>query len=116
MVFIIILIASFLLQLILPWWVIVVISFVACGLVGKTGKISFWSPFLAILVLWTGVALFKSIPNHHVLATRVAEMLGAKFWWLVLAITVLTGGIIAGVSGYCGYQFRKALLDKKAQP
>jgi ABC-type multidrug transport system fused ATPase/permease subunit len=115
MVFIVILIASFLLQMVLPWWIIVVISFATCGLIGKTGKISFWFPFLAILLLWTGMALFKSLPNHHILASRVAEMLGVKLWWLVLVISTVLGGIVAGVSGYCGYQFRKVLLHKKAQ-
>lgn len=115
MVFLIVLIASFLLQMILPWWVVVVISFAACGLVGKTGKIAFWSPFLAILVLWTGAALFKSLPNNNVLAMRVAEMFGVGLWWLILAISALLGAIASGISGYCGYHFRKALLHKKAQ-
>jgi len=115
MVFLIILIASFLLQMVLPWWVVVVISFAACGLVGKTGKIAFWSPFLAILILWTGVALLKSIPNDNVLAMRVAEMFGVKLWWVILVLSALLGAAAAGLSGYCGYHFRKALLYKKAQ-
>ena len=71
-VFLIILVASFLLQIILPLWIIVIISFVTCGLIGKTGKIALWSPFLAIALLWTGVALFKSIPNQHLLALKKA--------------------------------------------
>lgn len=101
--------------MVLPWWIIVVISFATCGLVGKTGKISFWSPFLAIMVLWTGVALFKSLPNNNVLAMRVAEMFGVKLWWLILTISVLLGASASGISGYCGYHFRKTLLHKKAQ-
>lgn len=112
MVFLIILIASFLLQLVLPWWVIIVISFATCGLIGKTAKISLWSPFLAILLLWIGMALFKSIPNNHILAGRVAEMIGIKSWYLVLALTAILGAFAAGVSGFCGYQFRKTVLIK----
>ena len=114
MVFIVILIASFLLQMVLPWWIIVVISFLTCGLIGKTGKIAMWSPFFAVLLLWTGVALFKSLPNGNILATRVAEMFGVKLWWLVLVISSVLGAVVAGLSGYCGYQFRKAVLFKKA--
>ncbi|WP_316821527.1 hypothetical protein [Pedobacter gandavensis] len=112
MVFLIILIASFLLQMVLPWWVIIVISFATCGLIGKTAKISLWAPFFAILLLWTGMALFKSIPNDHILASRIAEMIGVKTWYLVLALTAILGAFAAGVSGFCGYQFRKALLIK----
>lgn len=115
MVFIVIIIACFFLQMVLPWWIIIVISFAACGLIGKTGKISFWSPFLAILLLWTGIALFKSLPNNNLLAIRVAEMFGVKLWWVVLLISALAGALASGLSGYCGYHFRKALLHKKAE-
>jgi hypothetical protein len=115
MVFIVILILSFLLQLILPWWVIILISFVICGLIGKTGKIALWSPFFAVSLLWTGMALLKSLPNNNILATRVAGMFSLPYWWLVLLVTALLAGFAAGISGYCGYQFRKAVLVKKTQ-
>ncbi|RZJ74473.1 MAG: hypothetical protein EOO47_21105, partial [Flavobacterium sp.] len=104
---------SFLLQMVLPWWVVIVIAFATCGIIGKTGKISFWQPFLAIFTLWIAMALFKSLPNHNVLATRVAEMLSVKLWPIVLVVTGLLGGIAAGISGYCGYHFRKAMISMK---
>lgn len=113
MVFIVIIIAAFLLQTILPWWVVVIISFATCGIIGKTGKIAFWQPFLAIFLLWIGVALFKSLPNLNVLASRMAQMLSVKYWPIVLFATGLVGGLAAGISGYCGYQFRKAMIIKK---
>lgn len=113
MVFIVIIIASFFLQMVMPWWIIVIISFATCGLIGKTGKIALWSPFFAILLLWTGMALFKSIPNNHILASRVAEMFGVKSYLLILVLSSLLGAFVAGISGYCGYHFRKAVLIKK---
>jgi hypothetical protein len=115
MVFIVIIILSLALQLFLPWWIIIVISFAVCGIIGKTGKLSFWQPFLAILVLWTCMALYKSVPNHHVLANRVAEMVGVKIWPLILAITVFFGGLAAGISGLCGHHFRKAIIQAKSK-
>lgn len=113
MVFLVIIIASFLLQMVLPWWVIVIISFATCGLIGKTGKIALWSPFFAIFLLWTGMALFKSIPNDNVLAMKVGEMLGVKIWYIVLLLTAVLGAFVAAISGFCGYHFRKAVLTKK---
>ncbi|MBC7417780.1 MAG: hypothetical protein H7325_06470 [Pedobacter sp.] len=115
MVFIAIAILCFLLQLILPWWIIVVIAFATCGIIGKTGRIAFWQSFLAIFLLWIGYALFKTIPNNNILASRVAMMLQVNLWWLVLLITGLLGGVVAGISGYCGYHFRIAMLAKKNQ-
>ncbi len=114
MVFLVVLIASFLLQMVLPWWIIVAISFATCGLIGKTGKIALWSPFFAILLLWTGMALYKSLPNENMLAGRVAEMLGIKIWWMVLVLTAILGAFVSGISGFCGYHFRKAVLVKKS--
>lgn len=116
MVFLIVLIASFLLQLILPWWIIVIISFITPGIIGKTFKVALWHPFFAILVLWTGMALFKSVPNEHLLAGRIAAMFGLKFWGWILILTALIGAFVAGVSGFCGYHFRKALIARKANP
>ena len=113
MVFLVILIAAFFLQMIMPWWVIVILSFSTCGLIGKTAKIAFWHPFLAIFILWLGMALFKSIPNNNILATRVAEMLGVKLWYVVLIVSSLLGAIAAAISGVCGYHFRKAVITKK---
>ncbi|MGY3053653.1 ABC-type multidrug transport system fused ATPase/permease subunit [Pedobacter sp. UYEF25] len=113
MVFIAIVIICFLLQLMLPWWIIVVIAFATCGIIGKTGKIAFWQSFFAIFLLWIGYALFKTIPNDNILANRVAVMLQVNFWWLVLLLTGLIGGVVAGISGYCGYHFRIAMLAKK---
>jgi len=113
MVFLVILIASFLLQFFLPWWVIVIISFATCGLIGKTGKVSLWHPFFAIIVLWAAMALFKSLPNDNILAARVANLFGLHFWWWTLLLSSLLGGFVAAISGYCGYHFRKAVLLKK---
>ena len=113
MVFLVIIIAAFLLQMVLPWYIVVIIAFATCGIIGKTGKISFWQPFLAIFTLWIAMALFKSLPNHNVLATRVAEMLSVKLWPIVLVVTGLLGGLAAGISGYCGYHFRKAMISMK---
>lgn len=114
MVFLVILITAFLLQLVLPWWIMIVISFCTSGLIGKTARVSFWHPFLAIGTLWMAIALFKSLPNHQLLVSRVAEMFGLHQWWWILLITTFLSALTAGVCGYCGYHFRKAVLAKKS--
>ena len=115
MVFLVILLLTFGFQLVLPWWIVIVISFAVCGVIGKTKKISFWQPFLAVATLWLGMALYKSDPNGHVLAGRIAVMFGVKVWYAVLAITVVLGGLIAGISGLCGHYFRIAMVVPKTK-
>ncbi|MOA46853.1 hypothetical protein D3C78_1694190 [compost metagenome] len=101
--------------MVFPWWIVIIISFATCGLIGKTGKIALWSPFFAILLLWTGMALFKSLPNNNILAMRVAQMFVIQAWWLILALSALLGAFAAGISGFCGYHFRKAVLVTKTK-
>ncbi len=115
MVFLAIIILCFFLQMILPWYIIIIISFATCGIVGKTGKIAFWQSFFAIFLLWIGYALFKTLPNDNLLASRVAVMLKVNIWWILLLVTGLLAGLVAGVSGFCGYHFRIAMLTKKNQ-
>ena len=115
MVFLAIIILCFFLQMILPWYIIIIISFATCGIVGKTGKIAFWQSFFAIFLLWIGYALFKTLPNDNLLASRVAVMLQVNIWWILLLVTGLLAGLVAGVSGFCGYHFRIAMLTKKNQ-
>jgi hypothetical protein len=40
-------------------------------------------------------------------------MTGIKLWWALLLVTGILSGLVAGISGYCGYQFRMAMLAKK---
>ena len=115
MLFLVILILSFLLQMILPWWVIIVIAFGSSALIGKTGKIAFWSSFFAILLLWCGMAMYKSIPNNHLLANRVAGTFSLQVWWQIVAVTGILSGLIAAISGLCGLHFRKAILALKTK-
>lgn len=115
MLFLVILILSFLLQMMLPWWIIIVIAFGSSALIGKTGKISFWSSFFAILILWCGMAMYKSIPNHHLLANRVAETFSLNTWWQIVAVAGVLSGLVAAISGVCGMHFRKAILALKAK-
>lgn len=111
MAFLIILLLSFLFQMVLPWWIIIVISFGTCGILGKNGKIAFLQSFFAIFLMWIGMALYKSIPNENILASRIAEMLSLKYWPLVVFVTGLIGGLVAGIAGLCGYHFRKAMIS-----
>jgi hypothetical protein len=109
MLFFIILILSLLAGYVLPWWAAAIISFLAALFIAKTSKQAFWSAFAAIFVVWVILALFKSMPNNNILATRVAHVLplGGQ-WVLLLLITAIIGGLVAGMSAWSGVLFKKA--------
>lgn len=110
MLFFIILILSLIVSYVLPWWIVAIISFIAAFFIAKSSGNAFWSAFAAIFIVWVIQALFKSVPNNHILATRVAHLfpLGGQWIWLVL-ITGIIGGLVAGMSAWSGALFKKAM-------
>jgi len=109
MLFLIILILSFASGYFLPWWVVAIAAFLGAFLIGKTSGQSFWSGFSAVFIVWTVLALFKSIPNEHILAKRVAAMFQLPNWIFIFLITALIGGLIGGMSALSGVLLKKAL-------
>jgi hypothetical protein len=110
MVFLIILILSFISSYFLPWWAAAAIAFLAALFVGTTSGKAFWSGFGAIFVLWIILALIKSIPNDNILASRVIQLFPLPHQWiLLLLITALIGGLIGGMAALSGVLTRKAL-------
>jgi len=119
MLFILILLAALLLQLFLPWWIIGVAAFGICFFKAKSGGQAFRHSFTAIFLLWALVALYHTLQNKNILATRVGEMFMLTFtnnWIVMVLITALIGGLVAGFAGWAGYFFQAAFwkTDKRA--
>ena len=101
------------LQFFLPWWIIgVVVFLLACG-IAKNAFQAFMSSFFALFVLWIGMGLIQSIPNQHILANRVAQMFmlpeQSFNWMIMLLITGIIGGLVAGFSALAGFYCRQVL-------
>ena len=113
MLFLLILIISFILQLFLPPWIVGIIAFILASWQARTATQAFTSGFAAIFVLWIVMCLIKSIPNNHLLANRVGQMFLLPDWkgnWvLVLLATGMTGGLMAGISALAGFYCRKVM-------
>ena len=109
MLFLIILILSFASGYFLPWWVVAIAAFLAAFLIGKTPWQSFLSGFIAVFVVWTVLALFKSIPNDHILASRVVQLFPLPNNWIwLLAVTALFGGLVGGMAALSGVLLKRA--------
>ena len=109
MLFLIILILSFICSYLLPWWAAVAIAFLGAFFIGKTSGKVFLSGFGAIFVLWIILALIKSIPNDNILASRVIQLFPLPHQWiLLLLITALIGGLVGGMAALSGMLTKKA--------
>ncbi|MCO5945299.1 hypothetical protein [Mucilaginibacter flavidus] len=113
MLFFIILILTFASGFFLPWWVIAIAAFLPALFIGKTPARSFGAGFAAVFITWTVLALFKTVPNDNILATRVASLFQLPSWILLLLITALIGGIVGGMSALSGILLKRALAKKQ---
>jgi hypothetical protein len=109
MLFIIILILTLLSSFLLPWWAIVIIAFLAALYAGKTSGRAFASGFGAVFIDWLILALFKTIPNDNILATRVAHLFQLPNWVFILITTAFIGGLVGGMAALSGVLVKKAL-------
>lgn len=114
MLFFIIVIICFVMQLFLPWWIITPLAFGAAFWKARTPGHAFWSGFFAVFILWGCTALFYSFANGNLLANRVGAMLGLPetgFNWAIVAfISGLIGALAAGFCALAGYYFRQAMV------
>ncbi|MDB5143318.1 MAG: hypothetical protein JWQ66_2031 [Mucilaginibacter sp.] len=111
MLFLIILILTFISGFFLPWWMIALIAFLAAFFMGKTSGQTFWSGFGGVFIAWTVLALLKSIPNDNMLVKRVTQLFQLPNWILILLITALIGGLVGGMSALSGVLVKKTLKN-----
>lgn len=88
---------SFAAGLFLPFWVIAFVAFGVSLLIPLRPLAAFMSGFIALFLLWGGLALASDLPNNGILATKVALILplGGSPGLLVL-LTALIGALVGG--------------------
>lgn len=88
---------SFIAGLFLPWWTIAPAAFFISVLIPQRPMASFFAGFLALFLLWGGLALAIDMANNSILSARVAGLvhLQGSSTLLILA-TALVGALIGG--------------------
>ena len=103
-----IILASFVAGLYLPWWSLAFASFLVALLVPQKPWKAFLSGFIGGFILWGGLSFSIDLSNHHILSTKVAQILPlGGSWVLLFLITGLIAGLVAGMASLCGAYSRK---------
>ena len=84
----------------MPWWMIAVFSFVVAVTHNLKPKDGFISGFIGIALMWLAMALYRDIPNEHILSGRMAKLLGLPNSFLFILITIILGGLVGGLAGW----------------
>jgi hypothetical protein len=108
----IIALGSLLIQLILPWWSLTFVAFSATFFRRTHHGFAFLQGFLALFLLWGGLAWYLSAGNDFLLATRISEIFGVSNPFIFILFTGLLGGVVGGFSALTGSLCRSAMKDQ----
>ena len=92
----------------LPWWSFAITSIVIAAAIHQKPWKAFLAAFIAVFVLWAIMSFSIDNANQHILSVKVATILplGGSSFMLIL-LTALIGGLVAGLSALTGSYLRK---------
>ncbi|MFT3705047.1 MAG: hypothetical protein QM802_21955 [Agriterribacter sp.] len=103
---------SFAACLYLPWWSIAVVAFVVSIAIQLKPYLAFIAAFVALFIFWGALAMYMSSSNNHLLAHKISQLVLKKDDpFMLIALTALIGGLVAGLSALSGSLLR-SILDK----
>ena len=100
---------AFVAGLYLPWWSPVLVAFAVGLIVHQQAGKAFLAGFMALFLLWGCIAWWIDSRNESILSSRIAGLLGlGNSSMLLVLITALTGGLLAGFAAMSGSYLRSA--------
>jgi len=91
-----------LLQLFLPWWSLAIGCLLMGAVFGNNGGISFLAGFLAVALLWFGMAFYVDYTTQSILTDKVARLFPTQTKPLLLVVTAVVGGLVGGFAALSG--------------
>jgi hypothetical protein len=111
---VLIIIAGFFLSNVLPWWILVVLSFIIGVLIYGNGFSVFISGFLGGGILWLSYAWYIDFKSQSIMSEKVAELFPVNDKFYLIIATGLIGAIIAGFGAITGNSLRSLFIKKKS--
>ncbi len=110
--------SCWLLTLFLPWWTIALPCLILGAWLGENGRSSFLYGLFGVGLLWLVQSFYIHITGGSLLTSRMADLFSLPHPSLVIAVTVVIGGLCGGLSTLTGFFFREAFLsgNTSAQP
>jgi hypothetical protein len=105
---------AFIFGLFMPWWSIALVSFIVALIVHQSPLASFFAGFIALFILWGGLAWWINVKNQGILSVKIAMILplnGNTF--LLILITAFVGALVAGFAALSGGFLHTALKQAR---
>ncbi|MCB0494221.1 MAG: hypothetical protein KDC93_17595 [Cyclobacteriaceae bacterium] len=91
-------IVCFMFQKLFPWWTMAIGAFLVGFVFSNSGFKSFLSGFIAIGVLWLGLALYVDNATHSILTEKISQLFPLNLF----VLTTLIGGLVGGFASMTG--------------
>ena len=80
-----------------PWWTIAVAAFITALLIHQRSWKAFLDGFIALLLLWGGLAFWIDVKNDSILSVRISQLMGiGNNPVILILVTGLIGGLVGG--------------------
>ena len=98
----------------LPWWSFAITTFVVFVSIPQHPGKSFLAAFVTMFLLWGAIAFKIDLDNEHLLSKKVAGIMPLNGSYILLIfITAIIGGLVAGMSAITGSLLRSSLKKKR---
>ena|SRR5579859_7988358 len=91
-----------------PWWGFAIAAFLVSALIPQKPGLAFLSGFLALFLLWGGLAWSIDAANGSILSRKIAEILplgGSPV--LLILVTALVAALVGGGASLSGSYLQK---------
>lgn len=96
-------ILAYTMGLFLPWWSVSIAGLLSGLSIPQKRLLALFSSFLAIFIFWSGIAMYISYANDHILARKISMLVLKKDApILLILISGTIGGFVAGISAITG--------------
>ncbi|MEQ8472535.1 MAG: hypothetical protein RIC35_15190 [Marinoscillum sp.] len=113
-IFLIIIVAYFL-SFYLPWWSLIVLTFIIGFLIPGHGLNLFISGFLGGGLLWMAYSWYLDTKTQSILTDKIIHLFPFEDGFLLIILSGLIGGLSAGFGCLSGNSFRHLFMKKKTK-
>ncbi len=112
MLFFLIAILSFLVQLFLPWWSLAVVAFGCSFFLGRKATLTFFTGMLASGLVWLIMALYIHFTHGDIMTDKIAALLALPSSFILYPASFIIAGIVGGLSAVSGFYLRSIVQDR----
>ena len=104
---------AFLAQMILPWWIIILVCALVSFLLKWKTKTAFLLGFVSMFLLWAIQAFIIDQKNDGILSSKIGELFGGMNGILLILVTAFIGGILGGMGAQIGAELVRSFPKKE---